>query len=191
MGFVSNVAGWIAVALILVVFAGGLAVVSGYLLIGDPGAAAGQLASGDVAEPNVTIENVRFEGAGGGVQGTSVETAVTARFDVVINNTRNEIGGSVDEVDYEIALSGRRRGPFQRVGDGVMRGVTVPPAQRVAEEGTFQMNAVEMAEALGGSLDTTSTYMRVKGNATVAFGPFGFTIPFEDVERVEFAEERR
>lgn len=186
MGIVRNLAGWIVVAVILVVFASVAAVATGYIMIGDPGTAVSQVATGNVTAPNTSIENVRYESGGGDIGPGGLSSQVTMRFDLVIDNRPNAVGGSVDVIDYDVAVSEDPEGPFERIGSGRIPGVTVPPGERVSEESAFTMEATSMAEALGGSLDTGSDrYTRISGNATVGFGPFRFTVPFEDVSRME------
>lgn len=186
MGAFQNLVGWIGVAVVLVVFAGVVAVASGFILIGDPGTAISQVATGDVTAPNTSVEDVRFDSGGGDIGPAGLQGQVTLRFDLVINNSMNEIGGTVDEIDYDVAVSSTRTGPFTKVGDGRIRGLTVPPGRQVSEEASFTMDTITMAEALGGSLDASSDrYTRVSGNATIAFGPFRFDVPFEQVSRME------
>jgi hypothetical protein len=186
MGSFQNLVGWIGVAVLLVVFAGVVAVASGYIMIGDPGTAISQVATGEVTAPNMTVENVRFDSDGGDIGPIGLQGQVTLMFDLVINNSMNEIGGTVDEIDYDVGVSSTRSGPYTKVGDGRIRGLTVPPGRQVSEEASFTMDTVSMAEALGRSLDTSSDrYTRVSGNATIAFGPFRFDVPFEQVSRME------
>lgn len=186
MGLAKSLVGWIVVAAIVLAFGIVAATASGYLLIGDPVSAAGQLASGDVTPPNVTAENVRVTGADPSI-GADPDATVEVRFDLVVNNTANAIGGSVDQVDYTVSLSDERKGPYQQVGRGDISDLAVPPGERVGQASDFEMGARDFATAMGSTIGGgDEDYVRVSGSASFAFGPFGIEVPFTQIRRVDY-----
>jgi len=183
IGAVVGVLVFILVALV------GAALLTGYITVGDPGEAAGQLLSGDVREPGVEIESIDIGPVGvpkGSISdvdtgGATVETRFT------VNNT-NEIGGRVDLIEYDAYMSGNRDGPYEFVGQGNITDLEIPPNATVTETNSFDTEYDDFATALGltgpSAVLSGSAYMRIEGVATIDMGPVDFSVEFEDTREV-------
>ena len=176
----------VAVAVLAVV----AAVATGYLVVGDPGAAAGQVLTGNFDEPGVSVEETRIGPVGvpeAGIEDVGTDGA-TVRNEFRINNT-NHLGGRVRAVEYDVYLSGDRDGEYDHVGNGSMHDLRVPPNGTVTETNTFDVAYEDLVAATGGAgieglVGGATWYARVEGEATVALGPASFTVEFETVNEV-------
>ena len=178
----------VVVAFVGVVLVGAIA--TGYLVVGDPGAAAGQVLSGDFESPNVSAEETHIGPVGapeGSISEVGTEGA-TVRNRLRIENP-NHLGGTVRIVEYDVSLSGDRDGPYEYLGNGTVRDLSVPPNGTVTETNEFEVGYEDLVSATGrsglsGLVDGGTWYARVKGNATVALGPANFDIGFESVREL-------
>lgn len=177
-GVLTAVAALVGVVALLVV----LAVSTGYVVVEDPAAAASEVVSGDVQPPEVNTDNWSID------EEESDLDQVVFRGDLLIDNTVNSIGGSVDVVEYETYVSARPDSGFEKIGEGTTEDLVVPPSERVTENVSFETEPTQFLDAAGStSLDavyTRETYMRVDGVAMLTFGPFNFQVEFSQVDRL-------
>ncbi len=178
-GVLTAAAALVGVVALLVV----VAVSTGYVVVDDPAAAASEVLSGDVQTPEVQSENWRIDEAN-----STAETFVF-RGDVVVNNTMNAIGGSVDVVEYDVYVSGRPDEGFERIGEGDMRDIVVEPGNVTTRGTRFEAPRDDVASAMGASAVDVVTgmemYMRVDGVARLRFGPFAFEVEFTQTQQVQ------
>ncbi len=166
----------------VVVFLVAAAVLTGYIIVDDPSEAASEVVSGDVETPPVetggwTIDEERSD----------LDTVVF-HGEVEIDNTMNAVGGSVDVIEYEAYASGRPDEGFEKVGEGEIQDLVVPPGEVAREETSFESDTTEFVSAVGATgLDAVVTgeaYLRVDGVARFNFGPFSFEVEFSQTDRL-------
>jgi hypothetical protein len=180
----------VGVILFLGVLLVGGAVVTGYVVVGDPGAAATQILTGDFEEPDVAAEEMEIGPVGapeGGMEDIDQDGA-TFRNEFRIDNP-NHIGGVVSLVEYDVYMAGSRDGEYEYVGNGSIRDLRVPPNGTVTERNEFDVAYDDLITATGvagpaGLVGGATWYARVEGVATVDLGPVSFDVEFETVEEV-------
>lgn len=169
----------VGVAVLLVVGA----VLTGYVIVDDPAAAAGEVLSGDVQTPEVSVDGWRID------QGNSTGGTFVFRGDVHVNNSMNAVGGSVDIVEYDAYVSGRPDEGFEKVGEGELRGLVIRPNETITRETSFEAERDDVISAAGGSavdvVTGLSMYTRVEGVARLGFGPFAFEVEFQQTEQMQ------
>lgn len=167
------------------------ALLTGYLVVGDPGAAASQILSGDFQEPTVSVEETQVGPVGAPEAGVTEvdERGATVRNKFRVDNP-NHLGGSVDLIEYDVYLSGDRDGPYEYLGNGMIERLELPPDGTVTETNDFDVAYDDLLTATGTSApgavvgDTGTIYARVEGEATIDLGPVSFSVEFETVEEV-------
>jgi LEA14-like dessication related protein len=102
----------------------------------------------------------------------------------------NHLGGQVRAVEYDVYMSGDRSGPYEYVGNGSIRDLTVPPNGTVTETNEFDIAYEDLISATGGAgvqglVGGATWYARIDGEAEIALGPASFTVEFESVEEIE------
>lgn len=168
----------------------GAALLTGYITVGDPGEAAGQLLSGDIREPGVEIERTDT-GPVGAPQGdiSDIGTGgVTVETEFTVNNT-NHIGGTVDLIEYDAYVSGDRGGPYEFVGEGEMTDLEIPPNGTVTETNSFDVEYDDFAAAMGFAPDAVASgngYMRIEGVVMINIRPISFSIEFAEVREIGY-----
>lgn len=178
----------VLVVLLTVVVAGAMA--TGYLVVGDPGAAASQVLSGDFESPNVTVEETRIGPVGvpeGGIEEID-EDGATMSNRLRVENP-NHLGGVVQVVEYDVYMSGDRDGEYDYVGNGTVRDLRVPPNGTATETNELEIGYEDLVAATGGAgleglVGGGTWYARIDGEAEIALGPASFTVEFEKVNEV-------
>lgn len=169
----------VGVVLLLVVGA----VLTGYVIVDDPAAAAGEVLSGDVQTPEVSVDGWRID------QENSTGDTFVFRGDVHVNNSMNAVGGSVDVVEYDAYVSGRPDEGFEKVGEGEIQDLVIRPNESITRETSFEAQRDDVLSAAGGSavdgVTGLSMYMRVDGVARLSFGPFAFEVEFQHTEQMQ------
>jgi len=180
--------GGVLLLLVVVVVVG--AVATGYVVVGEPGAAASQVLSGDFREPEVGAEEMTLGPLGapeGSVQDIGTDGA-TFRNEFYVRNP-NHLGGTVDLVEYDVYLSGDRDGPYEFLGSGTVEGLSVPPNGTATETNEFDVEHDDLLAAVGtsapGAVVGGTLYARVEGEATIDLGVTSFTVGFETVEEID------
>jgi len=166
------------------------AVATGYIVVGDPATAAGQVLTGDFEDPNVTVEETRVGPVGapeGSIEDVDRDGATVSNRIRVENP--NHLGGRVRSVEYDVYLSGNRQGPYEYLGNGSVRDLTVPPNGTVTETNEFDVAYEDLVRATGksgvqGLAGGGTWYARVEGEAAIALGPASFSVEFEKVSEL-------
>jgi len=178
----------VVVFLIIAVVVG--AVLAGYIVVGEPGAAASQVLSGNFQKPDVGAEKMTVGPLGapeGGVNDVGTDGA-TFRNEFYVRNP-NHLGGTVDLIEYDVYLSGDRDGPYEYLGTGTVEGLRVPPNGTVTETNEFDVEYEDFLAATGTSAPSAvvggTLYAKVEGEATVDLGVTSFTVEFETVEEID------
>ena len=181
------VAGILLLLVVLVVVG---AVATGYIVVGEPGAAASQILTGDIQEPTVSVGETHV-GPVGTPEGSLREIdeeGVTVRNEFRVENP-NHLGGTVDTIEYDVYLSGDRDGPYEFLGSGTVEGLSVPPNGTVMETNDFDIEYDDLLAATGasapGAVVDGTLYSRVEGEATIDLGVTAFTVEFETVEELD------
>ncbi len=184
-----NVLGVVGVLVFIAIAVLGGAVLTGYIVVDDPGAAASQILSGDFEDPEVSAEQVELGPLGapqGSIQDIDTDGA-TFRNEFSVRNP-NHLGGTVSLIEYDVYLAGSRGGPYERLGSGTVEGLEIPPNGTVTESNEFDVEYDDFLRAMGvsapGVVDGT-WYARIEGEATVDLGPASFTVEFEEIEEIE------
>ena len=166
------------------------AVATGYLIVGDPGAAAGQVLAGDFEEPDVSVEETRIGPVGVPEAGLTEidEEGATVSNRIRVDNP-NHLGGVVRFVEYDVYISGSRDREYDYVGNGTVRDLRVPPNGTVTETNRFNVAYEEIVSATGGEtveglVGGATWYARTEGEAAIALGPASFTVEFETVNEI-------
>ncbi|MFP4632278.1 MAG: hypothetical protein ACLFMT_02445 [Halobacteriales archaeon] len=185
-----EILGGVALAVFLLFFLAFMALSTGYILVDDPGEAASQLLAGDVVPPEVGVEEVQVGPLGApeaGLQDVD-QDGVTVEQKIYVDNSANAVGGTVDVVEYDAFVSTEPDDGFEKIGNGTMEDLEVPPGERVVNSTSFDSGYDEFAEALGGTagsfLMSGEMYMRIEGTAEIGFGPLSFEVDFENTEPV-------
>lgn len=180
----------VGVLLLLVVIVVVGAVTTGYIVVGEPGAAASQILTGDIQKPEVGAEEMTVGPLGapeGRIQDVGTDGA-TFRNGFYVRNP-NHIGGTVDLIEYDVYLSGDRDGPYEYLGSGTVEGLSVPPNGTVTETSEFDVEYDDLLAAAGasapGAVVDGTLYARVEGEATIDLGVTSFTVEFETVEELD------
>ncbi|XGI84247.1 hypothetical protein ACEU6E_03085 [Halorutilales archaeon Cl-col2-1] len=165
--------GVVTVVVLAAVVVGG-AVGSGYVLVGDPAGAVSQLATGDVEAPDIGVVT---ESVGPvdvpRMRITEISTsAVTLDIPFYVNNSANEIGGSVKSVDYDVYWADDEDGEYSRLGDGSFEDVRVPPSDTVTQRTEFEAQNDESAKLAGTLAVDGDVFVRIEGTAEIELGPF-------------------
>lgn len=178
----------VLILLVVIVVVG--AVATGYIVVGEPGAAASQILTGDMQEPEVGAEEMTIGPLGapeGGIQDAGTDGA-TFRNRFYVRNP-NHIGGTVDLIEYDVYLSGNRDGPYEYLGNGTVEGLRVPPNGTAKETNEFDIEYDDMLAAAGasapGAVVDGTLYARIEGEATIDLGVTAFTVGFETVEELD------
>ena len=181
------VAGVVVLVLVVVVVG---AVATGYVVVGEPGAAASQVLSGDFREPDVGAERITVGPLGapeGSISDVGTEGA-TFRNEFYVRNP-NHLGGTVDLIEYDVYLSGDRDGPYEYLGTGTVEDLRVPPNGTVTETNEFDVEYDDFLTATGasapGAVVGGKLYAKVEGEATVDLGVTSFSVEFETVEEID------
>jgi len=176
-------------AILIVALVAG-AVLTGYIVVGEPGAAASQVLSGDLQEPEVGAEEMTV-GPLGAPEGSVSEVGAdgaTFRNEFYVRNP-NHLGGTVDLIEYDVHLSGSRDGPYEYLGNGTVEGLRVPPNGTVTETNEFDVKHGDFFSAVGTSAPGAAVggtlYARVEGEATIDLGVTSFAVGFETVEEID------
>lgn len=178
----------VVVFLVVAVVVG--AVLTGFVVVGEPGEAVSQVLSGDFQEPDVGAEEMTVGPLGvpeGSVSDLGTEGA-TFRNEFYVRNP-NHLGGAVDLIEYDVYLSGSRDGQYEHLGTGTVEGLEVPPNGTVTESNEFDIEYDDFLAATGasapGAVVGGTLYARVEGEATVDLGVTSFTVEFETVEEID------
>lgn len=178
----------IVVLLGLAVIVGAL--LTGYLVVDEPGAAASQVLTGDLQEPDVEVKEMEIEPLGvpeGDLRGADAD-GVTFSNEFYISNP-NHIGGAVDLIKYDVYLSGDRDGPYEYLGTGTVEDMEVPPNGTVTETNEFDAEYDDLLTALSvtapGAVVDGTVHARIEGEATFDLGVASFTVEFEETEEIE------
>ena len=135
-----NVLGVVGVLVFIAIAVLGGAVLTGYIVVDDPGAAASQILSGDFEDPEVSAEQVELGPLGapqGSIQDIDTDGA-TFRNEFSVRNP-NHLGGTVSLIEYDVYLAGSRGGPYERLGSGTVEGLEIPPNGTVTESNEFDV----------------------------------------------------
>ena len=180
--------GGVLLLLVVIVVVG--AVATGYIVVGEPGAAASQVLSGDFQKPDVGAEKMTVGPLGapeGGVSEIGTEGA-TFRNEFYVRNP-NHLGGTVDLIEYDVYLSGDRDGPYEYLGNGTVEDLSVPPNGTVTETNEFDTEYEDISTATvtsaPGAVVGGTLYAKVEGEATIDLGVTSFSVEFETVEEID------
>ncbi|MDY7083230.1 MAG: hypothetical protein SXQ77_12695 [Halobacteria archaeon] len=159
-----------------------VAVATGYVLVGNPSKATTQVINGEIKPPDAGVVEERVI--------LSEVSSSSTTVDVVfyVNNTHNQLGGSVDVIDYELLWAERREGNYRHLANGTVEDLTLPPTARITEKTRVSMKHEDVPEAGRATATYMSQgeiYLRMKGNISVNFGPIGYSVPFDQTKKVE------
>lgn len=135
------------------------------------------------------LDSPRVETSGWTIDETnSALDTVAFTGEVRVDNSVNSVGASVEVVEYEAYASGDSYAGFEKVGEGEIEDIYLPPGGEAVGRISFQSGSAEFLAAVGAAgldaLVTREVYIRLEGVARLSLGPFSYQMEFSPVGRL-------
>lgn len=152
------------------------------VLFDDVGEAASEILFRNLDRPRVETSDWSIVGA------RSAFDTLAFTGEVRLDNSTNAVGASIDLVEYEAYASADSLAGFEKVGEGEIEDIYLPPGGEAVGGISFRSGSGEFLAAVGAAgvdaLVTREVYIQLEGVANLSLGPFSYQFEFSPVDRL-------